>query len=481
MVMNYGDKGIVLRFEQSVRQTIGETSKFTGMVRAKYLIPVIDNLDLQANPRSSKEGRVTNAIQESITDDVSLFPFKTKGILLGASDYELLERGRIRVFFNNANVEGILDGGHNTLAIGLLILSRALSFAGKKMPRGQKTWSDFKVLWNEHRDDIQKYQEAARKNEDGSSSNLEIIGDLSFYVPVELLVPSDPDDDICVDDFRHNLLEICEARNNNVELTAGAKAHQKGYFDDLAKCLKEANPAVNNRIEWKTNDGGEVKAADVVALTWIVLRKLPQFVDGSDCPPFKDSEGKVVEAPRPQQLYSGKGSCLTTFNRFMSSPDVTGGTNDYKSELNNPLVYRAFKKAVQIPELYDYIYAQFPDLYNKAHGSYGNILAVKGLNANSTAVKRFTPFGKQSVGIANPAGFIVPLVYGLTSLVKVEQNEVSWLQEPKEFLKKNLPKIVAQYKEVFSLCDWDPQKVGKSAMSYTTAENAYKMALAGIL
>ncbi|WEV73688.1 hypothetical protein OZX74_07230 [Bifidobacterium sp. ESL0798] len=481
MSVKYDDEGIVLRFEQSVHQTIGETSKFTGMVRAKYLIPVIDKLDLQANPRSSKEGRVTNAIQESIEDDVSLFPFKTKGILLAASDYEQLDRGRIRVFFDNANIEGILDGGHNTLAIGLLILERAVEFAGKKLPRGQKTWSEFKILWTEHRDDIQKYQEAVRKNEDGSSANPEVIGDLSFYVPVELLVPADPDNDICVDDFRHNLLEICEARNNNVELTASAKAHQKGYFADLAKLLKEENPTVNSHVEWKTNDGGDVKVADIIALTWIVLRKLPQFQDSDDCPPFKDAEGKVVEAPHPQQLYSGKGSCLSAFNRFMSSSDVTGGTNDYTSELHNPVVYSAFQLAVQIPELYDYIYAQFPDLYNRANGSYGNIIAVKGLNPTSATTKKYTPFSKQPVQTANPLGFIVPLVYGLTALVKVEPNKVVWRHEPKSFLKENLPKIVSQYKEVFDPCGYDPQKVGKSAMSYSTAENAYKMALFGIL
>ncbi|MBB2955284.1 hypothetical protein FHX77_000687 [Bifidobacterium commune] len=481
MSIKYNDEGIVLRFEQSVQQTIGETSKIAGMARAKYLIPLIDKLDLQANPRSSKEGRVTNAIQESIEDDVSLFPFKTKGILLGASDYELLERGRVRVFFDNTNIEGILDGGHNTLAIGLLILRRALDFTGKKIPRGPKTWREFKILWSEHRNDIQKYQEAVRKNEDGTVSNPQVAGDLSFYVPLELLVPADPDDDICVDAFRHNILEICEARNNNAELTAGAKANQKGYFEDLAKLLEYENPAVNSRVEWKTNDGGDVKVADIVALTWIVLRKLPEFGDGSGCLSFKDAEGKVIEAPSPQQLYSGKGSCLSIFNRFMSSPNVTGGTNDYTAELNNPLVYSAFEKAVQIPELYDYIYAHFPDLYNRAHGSYGKIIAVKGLNPESKNTKKYTPFGKQPVEIANPAGFIVPLVYGLTTLIKVESDEVIWLQEPKGFLEQNLPKIVAQYKEVFDPCGYDPQKIGKSAMSYTAAENAYKMALFGIL
>ena len=67
------------------------------------------------------------------------FPFKTKGILLASSRYENLDRDRVRIHFDSRNIEGILDGGHNTLAIGLLILKRALDFTGGKLPRGQKT------------------------------------------------------------------------------------------------------------------------------------------------------------------------------------------------------------------------------------------------------------------------------------------------------------------------------------------------------
>lgn len=51
---------------------------------------------------------------------------------------------------------------------------------------------------------------------------------------MELIVPTDPDDRMCVTEFRNNLLEICEARNNNAQLTTGTKANQKGYFDTLS-------------------------------------------------------------------------------------------------------------------------------------------------------------------------------------------------------------------------------------------------------
>ena len=101
---------IILKMDFPGEQTVGEITKMVGLVKAKYLIPVIDSLDLDANPRSSRTGPVTDSIQESIAYDAKVFPFKTKGILLAASQYERLERGRIKITPDNPAVEGILDG-----------------------------------------------------------------------------------------------------------------------------------------------------------------------------------------------------------------------------------------------------------------------------------------------------------------------------------------------------------------------------------
>ncbi|KFI52236.1 UvrD-helicase domain-containing protein [Bifidobacterium biavatii] len=464
--------GVMIRFDSPARQTVGGITKITGLVRAKYLIGIIDNLNLQANPRNAKTGQVTSAIQDSIEHDPMLFPFKTKGLLLAASTYKELERNRFLLTFDEPDVEGILDGGHNTLAIGLLILRHAMEHAGLKMPRGAKTWADFKQLWWDNRSLVSDYQKAAKQDpavfNDPNSPN----GELSFYVPVELLVPADPDDELCVGDFRTNLLEICEARNNNVELTAGTKANQKGYFDDLAKLLVEENLPVAQRVEWKSNDGGEVKVQDIIALSWIVLRLLT---------PVTDPDGKTVETPAPTKLYSGKGGCLDLFVRFMSSPEVTASSSgDYRAEIRNVRVHKALALAVQLPALYDVIYERFPKLYNEANGKYGRIAAVKNLNKpTKSGLAKTTPFAGNTVDIASPEGFIMPLVYGLTALVNPDT--VEWRVDPNEFLDQWLPKIVKNYVQVFSACNYDPQKVGKEPLSYTTAETAYRMALVGML
>ena len=97
------------------------------------------------------------------------------------------------------------------------------------------------------------------------------IGDLNFYVPAELLVPCDTDDICVVDFFKNNLLEICASRNNNVELQVSANVNQLGYFTDLQELMRTHNSALCDRIEWKPNDGGDIKVQDIVALAWIPL------------------------------------------------------------------------------------------------------------------------------------------------------------------------------------------------------------------
>ncbi len=49
-----------------------------------------------------------------------------------------------------------------------------------------------------------------------------------------------------------------------------------------------------------------------------------------------------------------------------------------------------------------------------------------------------------------------------------------------QFLKKNLREIVAGYADILSMCNYDPQKVGKSTQSYKTALSEFKLAIAGI-
>lgn len=48
---------IIVKFDFSNDQTVGEITKIVGLVMAKYLVPVIDHLDLEANPMPRGRGR----------------------------------------------------------------------------------------------------------------------------------------------------------------------------------------------------------------------------------------------------------------------------------------------------------------------------------------------------------------------------------------------------------------------------------------
>lgn len=65
-------KSVIIKFDFSNEQTVGKITKVVGLVKARYIIPVIDVLDLKTNPRSSKTGAVTKAIQESISTGESV-------------------------------------------------------------------------------------------------------------------------------------------------------------------------------------------------------------------------------------------------------------------------------------------------------------------------------------------------------------------------------------------------------------------------
>ena len=71
-------QSLIVKFDFYSQQTVGEITKMVGLVKAKYLVPIIDFLDLEANPRSSKTGPVTDGIQESIERDAEVFPLKPR-------------------------------------------------------------------------------------------------------------------------------------------------------------------------------------------------------------------------------------------------------------------------------------------------------------------------------------------------------------------------------------------------------------------
>lgn len=439
---------LIIRFETVDRQTEGPVTRLVGFVRARNLLPLLDAADLEANPRTAKIGPITADIIDSIEKTPELFPFKTKGILVASANCRELERRRYQMTFDNPDIEGILDGGHNTLAIGTHIL--AVAHGDPKAVKKIKAWPDFKTAWTESSEAITKLKTA---HPSGSG------GPLDFLVPVEVLIPSDAEDSIALEAFTSSLFEICAARNNNRQLADEAKDNKKGLYEDLRKAV----PAhIAKRVEWKSNDGGEIKVRDLVAFSWVPLSaaKLP---DG-------------VSVPRPAEIYAGKGKCSSAYGALMEHPEVSTKLADGTHELHNTVIGSALAIAGQFPELIDEIYAEFPNAYNRTGGSFGLLRAVT--LAKDLRTKPTTPYGKTPVGYRYPDGFIVPLVYGLKALLEAEADgKLRWKADPKLFLARHFDEIVRKYKVLIQAFGGDAQKIGKNEGSYSLAYDAFETEL----
>lgn len=444
---------VMLKFEQAAEQPFESTRRIVGYVKLRHLVPLLTSADLESNPRSSKVGTITEAITDSLERTPDTFAAKTKGLLIGTANYRPRDRQRYELEFTDSLLEGILDGGHNALALGLHILR--VAGVNEAAVNRVKLWADFKDVWNMNLSQV----EVATKN-------LE-LEELDVLVPVELLVPSNVDDAATVETFSAALLDICAARNNNAQLKAETQANQRGYFE----ALKAALPVdIARDVEWKTNDGGRVKAADVVALSWIPLSLLTLPTD---------EDGRQVEAPVAQNVYRSKGDCVTRFERLMSSPTITAaGPDGYRRDLTSLPVTTAFRITADLLALYDVIYRRLPDAYNRNDGKFGRITAVKKMNPESSSRKKYTKFTHSEVTTAIPEGFLIPLVYGLQSLMEVDKKgEVTWKTDPHKFLDKNFDTVVRDFKSAIALLEYDPQKVGKAPEAYRMAQVAYEMVL----
>lgn len=443
---------LTLKIEQCNSQIVGPAKRLIGLVKLKQIIKVIEVLDLEANPRDSRLSVITSAIIESLDKTPEIFSLKSKGLLMAASIYKPLDRDRFELTFDDREVEGVLDGGHNLLAIGHYVLGNALTDPEAiKELRKAKIWTDFKAVFNKYIDEVNQY-----------ISDEENAQELSTLIPVELLVPKS-EDPIDMDEFCRSLGEIQDARNNNASLKQETKTNNEGLYDGLKALLP---PELEKKVEWRSNEGGEIKAADIVALTWIALGKLDVQV--------LDEDQKIISSPSPVQTYSSKGECVNRFHRFMASDDVT--TNTAKPEIKSDKVLSAFKVAADIPFLYDYIYENFPNIYNANDGRFGGIGAVAKMNNKSG--RKETKYGQKAIDWKYPEGFIAPLVFGLRSLmVRDDSGLLRWATDPMLFLKNHLPQIVSRYKKLIEENDYDPQKVGKSSVAYESTLDMFEIIL----
>ena len=446
MSSTYELNTITLKVEHNDSRILGDFRRITGFVKVVNLIPLITTLDLDANPRNSRKSDITKEIISTIRDSALLLPFKSKGLLIGASECFPRERGRFTLTFNDREIEGILDGGHNSLAIALYILERA--GVEDKDLRSIKVWADMKNIWIKNLSSIEKL----RDDHDDIS--------LNALVPVEILAPASISENT-VKSFTTDIYEICQARNNNAELAASSVANQAGVFDSLKAVLPDK---INNEVIWKTNENRRIKVRDLIAVAWIPLGVI-------DMP-----EG--IKALPGNTAYSSKAEALKRYEDLIRHEKISAQTADGKSyEIINKAAQSALDLVPTTLKIYDLIYKEFKRGYNSTGGKFGRIDAVKNISLNKKGEVKIqhTPFfNEEFKNEIAPDGFIMPVAYSMRALIRKNKSDgtVRWaVDDPIEFFsdKENLKEIMQSIKGIFELANFDSQKVGKNEAAYTSA------------
>jgi hypothetical protein len=344
------------------------------------------------------------------------------------------------------------------LAIGIHMLSAVLD---KPAIARISLWEDMRELWEENRGEL----EAVRERFD-------------FLVPVELIVPSDVDDEGVVNQFEMSVLDICAARNNNAQLTQETKSNKMGFYDRIRERL---DPAIAERVEWKSNEwesseAKPIKVRDLLALAWIPLNKA--------------NEEKLLPldiSVTPQNIYRNKGECSKQFDRLMGHSEVSEPRDGSVHKLTNRTVASCFDLLADLPKLYDMIYADFPDAYNANGYRFGakDIVKIYDPPRREAAKDKSgfvvsqptTHYTHEKAAYRYPDGLIMPLVYGLKGLMTVEDGKVVWATDPFKFLNKYLKDIAGAYRLVLDMARFDPQKLAKNQASHEFAVGEFEKAL----
>lgn len=436
-------KSVVVRFhEYCVQEKSTPLNRLSGFMYGSSMVDLIDEFLneqyasddmelLESNPRNPKRSGVTGDIILSLQDTPELFPLMSKGVLISTNTCKKLERNRFEITFVNPKVNGILDGGHNTLAIALFFLGNA--GASDKEIRKVKRWSDLKVLWNEYSDVLTETKKSTK-----------------FLVPAEIIYPKHANSEDL--DFVTSIMEIARARNNNTQLSEETKSNKMGHYEAIKEFV---DPALFEKIEWKTNDGGLIKVRELIALSLIPLSKT--------------EIGKDIN---PVHIYSSKAECVSLFDKIILADGISkpSASGEFLREVVDPVVLSALKMIDKLPELYDLIYARLPDAYNKSsNGKFGLINSV----ATSSGKTKYYGI---PVDYNYPEGFMMPLVFSLSELMTTNKSgKLVWITEPEEFIATYLNDIMASYGElVIKMSAYDPQKVGKNRGSYALASMAVR-------
>lgn len=456
------NKKLILKVDNQCGQHTKHLNKLTGTIDLLNIAKLINSVGLTANPRKSKVCTQTDQIMETLQFNPKMFRFFSKGLLLSSSNCYELERNRVNLTFEDPDYEGICDGGHTTLAIGLFILESVLQIKTK----GIKKWDEFHKLWTEVMNEkmFSKLEKAIKFDETGR---------FKVEIPVDINYPTETGEPF----FESNIYQISDARNNNTALSETTKANHKHYYDLLKN---QVDSVINEKVMWVDNDstaqGKTLKVNEILSLALIPMIPLQK----------KELLPKNVEKINPIYIYSSKGKCVKIFNNIISEASEDYKDQGYKEMLNkikvNKFLMSAFEMMSIIPDLDDFMYKSFPDFYNATNKRFMTLDSVKKYSTtekgpNITRKKKYTDFTGVEVEFNYPKGHYLPILSSIHVLMEVTKEGVKWKTDPRKFLEKNLPVIMSSYIKQMESQDFNPQKIGKTQSVYDFVEAKFELLL----
>lgn len=407
--------------------------RISSSISPYHFIRLVGVADNKINPRSARENGITFDIRETLDVSPNLFWLMSKGILIATENCKLLDRGRISLTVDGER-EGIMDGGHNALAIAQFLINRL--FPEVKM---FKTWAECKDFWKNNEKEIIK-----RFNEAGGNDAYK------FSIPVEIIFPDNEDGSL--DEYYDTISQICTARNTNVQLKQATQDNQVGIYDILKDSL-----SCSKRVIWKSGQNGDIKVEDIVSLAVIPLI----FLQENNRLP----NDKSIKALNAISVYSQKSKCVDFFGDVLKHSAISTKQED-KYILNDPLVRSALLMVDDIVKAYDKMYLTFPDIYNKNAGKFGRITAVDQKDKKNVHAPFYTT--SQKTDYKYSAAYFLPLFCGIRKLMYIDEstNTLKWKINPANSSFDYQDLNCCKYIEMVKFLDYNPLKVGKASMMY---------------
>lgn len=407
--------------------------RISSSISPYHFIRLVGVSDNKINPRAARENGITCDIRETLDLSPNLYWLMSKGILIATENCKVLDRGRVSLTTDGER-EGIMDGGHNALAISQFLITKL--FPEVKI---FKTWVDCKEFWSKNEKEIIK-----RFNDLGGNDAFR------FSIPVEIIFPGYEDG--ALDEYYETISQICTARNTNVQLKQATQDNQVGIYEVLKERLSCAD-----KVVWKSGQSGDIKVEDIVSMAVIPLLFLQEQ--------GRLPNDKSIKTLNAVSVYSQKSKCIDFYGDVLKHPEISTKRED-KYILNNSLVRSALEMIDDIVKAYDRMYLAFPDIHNSNAGKFGRINAVDQKKTKSVSVPFLTI--SQKTEYKYSAGYFLPLFCGIRKLMYIDEatNTLKWRKNPADPSFDFHDLRCTKYIEMVKFLAYDPLKVGKASMMY---------------